>query len=120
VLPNLISVSDAEYALLRDRDVITVDWENGLRDGNWALRTSPLNWPDVIDIEIDALPTGLPFGLEAPETIAVSFYSDDYGGLFLFSVHIKDRGEIVLNAEESLTISIFRRGQSIEELHGYD
>ncbi len=118
VLPNLISISDAEYAVLRDRNVIALDWENGLRDENWVLRDSPLDWPGALDTEMDDLPTGLPFDLEAPETTAITFYHDGADDFFLFAVHIKDRGEIVLSAEESLAVTVHRRGQPAQELHG--
>ena len=118
VLPGLAAITDEEYALLRGRRVILLGEENGTRDDTWAVRGEPLDWPHVLDGDLDELPSGLPFDLEAPETTAVAFYRDGAGGFFLFAVHMEESGELVLSAGEPLRVTAYRRGYPAESWGG--
>ena len=118
VLPNLISISASEYALLNTRQVVTLDWENGLRDEQWVERAEPLVWTNLWSGDIDELPTSLPFEIDAPDSTYIAFYEDGTGGFYLFAAHAATAGEFALSAEDTLQLIVYRRDGQTEALTG--
>jgi alpha-galactosidase len=118
ILPALPSISDAEHALLKTKNILALD-EVGTRDEMWASRTEPLSWPHLVSGDLEDLETGLPFELEAPLTTRISFFDDGAHGFFLFAVPDPGAGgSVSLLAEEDLDLTLFRPGQEPENLGG--
>lgn len=118
ILPGVISISDGEFALFDEKKILARG-EVGTRDENWERRPSPLVWSHPLSTGIEDLETGLPFEIDAPSIIFLSFFEDGTGGWVFFALPTDSQGGVLeFNAEKSLNLRLFRPDAELEKFSG--
>ncbi len=118
VLPNIISISSAEYDWLNTQQIVLLGDDNGSRDEHWQARAEPLVWTNEWDRDLDELSSSLPFEIDAPETTYIAFYQDDADGFFLFASNEEPDDTLTISAPDELTITVYQLNHEPDELSG--
>lgn len=103
VLPQLASLSDAEFVLLKEHPVVLLG-ENATRNEWGEPRLTPLQFPNIISL--DALETDLPFTLTAPDDALIAYYTDqtDPKRFYLFIFSLLKRGQVSIDVSLPITV----------------